>query len=112
MLAEDGQTERLYWIVISEASTQDPQPSSGLNDMQLGGLPEFTFDEQETRYDLTAPVDLSEVTVMAQPHGSGFGGRGPRGALAERRALARFQRTLTLQTPDIRRCWRPTATRC
>ena len=33
--------------------------------MQLGGLPEFTFDEQETRYDLTAPEDLSEVTVMA-----------------------------------------------
>ena len=65
VLAEDGQTERLYWIVISEASTQDPQPSSGLNDMQLGGLPEFTFDEQETRYDLTAPEDLSEVTVMA-----------------------------------------------
>ena len=65
VLAEDGQTERRYWIVISPASTQDPQPTSGLNDLQLGGLPGFTFDGQETRYDLSAPEDLGEVTVMA-----------------------------------------------
>ena len=64
VLAEDGEAERRYWIVISPASTEDPQPSSGLNDLQIGGLPEFTFDGQETNYDLSAPADLSEITVV------------------------------------------------
>ena len=92
VLAEDGQTERVYWIVISEASTQDPQPSSGLNDMQLGGLPEFTFDEQETRYDLTAPEDLSEVTVMASRMDPDSEVEVLVARWQKRRALARFQR--------------------
>ena len=64
VLAEDGKAERRYWIVISPASTEDPQPSSGLNDLQIGGLPEFTFDGQETNYDLSAPADLNEITVV------------------------------------------------
>ena len=64
VLAEDGKAERRYWIVISPASTEDPQPSSGLNDLQIGGLPEFTFDGQETNYDLSVPADLSEITVV------------------------------------------------
>ena len=61
--AATGETARVYWVVVSRAAATEA-PSSGLNELRLGGLPALAFSEQQSRYELDAPDDLTQTTVV------------------------------------------------
>ena len=62
--APDGATVQRYWLVVSEASAAGGV-SSALNGMQLTGLGSLAFDDQQIRYELSAPEGVSQTTVVA-----------------------------------------------
>ena len=59
-----GETARVYWVVLRRSAAAPEPPSSGLNALGFSGLPELEFSEHESRYELDAPEDLEETTVI------------------------------------------------
>ena len=62
-----GETARVYWVVLRRSAATPEAPSSGLNELRFGGLPELAFREQQSRYELDAPDDLTQTTTRARP---------------------------------------------
>ena len=59
-----GETARVYWVVLRRSAAAPEPPSSGLNALSFSGLPELEFSEHESRFELDAPEDLEETTVI------------------------------------------------
>ena len=59
-----GETARVYWVVLRRSAAAPEPPSSGLNALGFSGLPELEFSEHESRYELDAPEDLEQTTVI------------------------------------------------
>ena len=59
-----GETARVYWVVLRRSAAAPEPPSSGLNALGFSGLPELEFSEQQSRYELDAPEDLEQTTVI------------------------------------------------
>ena len=59
-----GETARVYWVVLRRSATAPEPPSSGLNALRFSGLPALEFSEQESRFELDAPEDLEQTTVV------------------------------------------------
>ena len=59
-----GETARVYWVVLRRSATAPEPPSSGLNALRFSGLPALEFSEHESRFELDAPDDLEETTVI------------------------------------------------
>ena len=58
-----GAAARGYWVVVRRAAAPEA-PSSGLNALRFSGLPALEFSEHESRFELDAPEDLEETTVI------------------------------------------------
>ena len=59
-----GETARVYWVVLRRSAATPEPPSSGLNALRFSGLPALEFSEHESRFELDAPEDLEETTVI------------------------------------------------
>ena len=59
-----GETARVYWVVLRRSAAAPEAPSSGLNALRFSGLPALEFSEHESRFELDAPEDLEETTVI------------------------------------------------
>ena len=59
-----GEPARVYWVVLRRSAATPEAPSSGLNALRFSGLPALEFSEHESRYELDAPEDLEETTVI------------------------------------------------
>ena len=59
-----GEPARVYWVVLRRSAAAPEAPSSGLNALRFSGLPALEFSEHESRYELDAPEDLEETTVI------------------------------------------------
>ena len=59
-----GETARVYWVVLRRSAAAPEPPSAGLNALRFSGLPALEFSEQESRFELDAPEDLEETTVI------------------------------------------------
>ena len=59
-----GETARVYWVVLRRSAATPEAPSSGLNALRFSGLPALEFSEHESRFELDAPEDLEETTVI------------------------------------------------
>ena len=68
--APDAATTQRYWLVVSESSAPS-DATSALNSMQFSGLEPLPFDDHQNRYELTAPPDVSQATVVTSRADSG-----------------------------------------
>ena len=59
-----GEPARVYWVVLRRSAATPEAPSSGLNALRFSGLPALEFSEHESRFELDAPEDLEETTVI------------------------------------------------
>ncbi len=59
-----GEPARVYWVVLRRSAAATEAPSSGLNALRFSGLPALEFSEHESRFELDAPEDLEETTVI------------------------------------------------
>ena len=59
-----GETARVYWVILSRSAAAPEPPSAGLNALRFSGLPALEFSEQESRFELDAPEDLEQTTVI------------------------------------------------
>ena len=59
-----GETARVYWVVLRRSAAAPEPPSAGLNALRFSGLPALEFSEHESRFELDAPDDLEETTVV------------------------------------------------
>ena len=55
---------RVYLIVVRRAASAPDPPSSELNALRFSGLPPLDFSEQESHYELDAPQNLEQTTVV------------------------------------------------
>ena len=59
-----GETARVYWVVLRRSAAAPEPPSAGLNALRFSGLPALEFSEHESRFELDAPEDLEQTTVI------------------------------------------------
>ena len=59
-----GETARVYWVVLRRSAAAPEAPSSGLNALRFSGLPALEFSAHESRFELDAPDDLTQTTVV------------------------------------------------